>query len=243
MEEAEKEYKITYDLNPYSLSLNPDFLSRNPSFDFISIWDFNEGKGDITKDTSGMYNNGEIKNAKWTKGPSEYALEFNDANSVVIIPDSENFHLDGKDFTIAIKFTSMLPQNKRCFIYTKGWNSFWLNNVKNRWVFHLKDSKRRNLVISQPIENKWYFAILRVAQGREQKILLFDEKGLVKTAERKIGQTTGSDGNDLLIGQRILSKVNKTYFEGKIAEVIVFNRALSNNEILRLYENLSISQI
>jgi len=73
----------------------------------MGIWLLNEGKGKEVKDSSGNGNDGEIQGAKWAKGPSGSALEFNGSTDRVVIPDSDSLFAP-KEWTI----TSWIFVNK-----------------------------------------------------------------------------------------------------------------------------------
>jgi hypothetical protein len=58
----------------------------------VGIWLFDEGKGDVVKDSSGKGNDGKIKGATWTKGTFGKALEFNGTDNFVEVPDAPNLN-------------------------------------------------------------------------------------------------------------------------------------------------------
>jgi hypothetical protein len=47
----------------------------------IGIWLFDEGQGNVTKDSSPNKNDGDIKDCKWVGGKFGKALEFNGTSS------------------------------------------------------------------------------------------------------------------------------------------------------------------
>ena len=230
---AKKEYEIAYNLDPegnFANETSNGFISE-PLFDFIGIWDFKKDSGNIANDSSGNYNNGTLKNVKQIKTPSGYVAQFFKKKSFIVIPDAEKFRLDGKNSTVVFKFRPVFNNNRACFLYTKGRNEMCLNKKKERWLLRFNDPKRKRLVFKKKIEPKWYITVQRIIQGKEQKIMLFDRKGLVEEVSRKIGSTTGTDGENFLVGQRTSMLKKDIYFRGEIGKIMIFNRALSNKEI------------
>jgi len=60
------------------------------------MWLFDEGQGDIAKDSSGNGNNGKLKNGpKWVKGKFDEALSFGgpNSNNCVLAPDSKSLSM------------------------------------------------------------------------------------------------------------------------------------------------------
>jgi hypothetical protein len=68
--------------------------------DMVGIWLFDEGTGDIARDSSGNNHDGEIFNATWVEGKYGRALEFEgNGNSIVKVPHFDELNLE--IFTIA----------------------------------------------------------------------------------------------------------------------------------------------
>jgi len=237
--QADQERQIVDYLNPGYLKLSGGSLSLDsePSFDFIGIWNFNEGKGKIVKDASGRFNDGRIVDAQWVKGISGCGLEFDGIDDKVIIPDNKDTHLYGKDFTITM-WIKPVPQKKHRFVYNKGCPYLSLNNRDDTWVFQIKDTYgRKPARVSHPIRNKWYFVVQRVAQDREHKVWVFDGRELIVSKEKKVDKIVDAGIGDFYLGRRGWFTKDNANYEGKIDEVIIFDRALTDNEINRLYES------
>ncbi|MFQ6039537.1 MAG: LamG domain-containing protein [Candidatus Poribacteria bacterium] len=58
----------------------------------VGMWLFDEGKGDVAKDSSGNGNDGKIQGAAWAKGKFGTALEFNGTDDNVEVPDAPNLN-------------------------------------------------------------------------------------------------------------------------------------------------------
>jgi len=113
------------------------------SNNLVAYWSFDEGKGNVVQDESGMNNTGIILNGAWTNGISGSALSFNGVNSSVKIPNSQSLDLTTVG---AIEFWIKLPQEEDAVtqgaIIGKGggWNRpGWLvttiakNHIRFQW--------------------------------------------------------------------------------------------------------------
>jgi len=61
----------------------------------VGWWKFDEGKGGIVKDSSGLGNDGELVNAEWVDGKSGKGLSFMETGSYVKIPCRPSLNLGG----------------------------------------------------------------------------------------------------------------------------------------------------
>jgi tetratricopeptide (TPR) repeat protein len=243
-EEANKEYRI-------ACNLNHDYLSKARSddfkspFDLVGIWKLDEKSGCIAKDGSGNYSYGYINGAKWVNGISGSALYFDGIKDTVIINDNSSLHLDDKDFTITM-WVKPVSQKKYRFVYYKSRVNLDLYSDDTTWNFRLQtlQTGRRELKIGLPIEeDNWYFIVQRVEQGKRHEIWIFDRKGLIKK-EEKIEAVTyvGSDGYALQLSHpgesgNFTITSNDARFKGAIDEIMIFNRALTDVEIQKLFRS------
>ncbi|MCF7917119.1 MAG: LamG domain-containing protein [Candidatus Omnitrophica bacterium] len=206
-------------------------------FPIIGMWNFDEGKGDIAEDSSGMRNNGQIKGARWVKELDGYALSFDGKDDTVTFTGDESLDLDRKDFTIAM-WLKPQPQKKYRFVYYKWRPNLYLYKDDKTWSFELQDGQRNKpLKIRHLVKNKWYFIVQRVKQNKEYKVWLFDREGLIKAASREdIGISNGSDKKRFTLSRRGWHPENNACFEGCIGKVYVFKEAVSDKEIEKLYD-------
>lgn len=76
------------------------FISASAFSDIVGAWLFEEGKGDVAKDSSGKNHDGVITNGVWDKGIKGGGLRFG-PTSKMEVPDHKDFHFT-KKLTITI---------------------------------------------------------------------------------------------------------------------------------------------
>ena len=58
----------------------------------VGVWLFDEGSGNVAKDSTGKGNDGKIQGATWGKGQVGKALEFDGSDDFVEVPDAPNLN-------------------------------------------------------------------------------------------------------------------------------------------------------
>jgi hypothetical protein len=86
----------------------------------IGIWLFDEGQGNVTKDSSPNKNDGDIKDCKWVGGKFGKALEFNGTSSCIDIPHNESQSVSDDQISITAWFTQVVGGGVWCSIICKG---------------------------------------------------------------------------------------------------------------------------
>ncbi len=90
--------------------------------DLVGLWLFEEGKGDVVSDSSGMGNDGETEGEpKWVDGKFGKGMEFDGAGDMVVIPDSDTLEFD-EDFTLAVWINTEAAPGDPPAIITKGYH-------------------------------------------------------------------------------------------------------------------------
>lgn len=79
----------------FLLSLITIFISGSATSEIVGAWLFEEGEGDIAKDSSGRKHDGVLTNCKWDKGINGKGLRFG-PTSKMEVADHEDFHFTDK---------------------------------------------------------------------------------------------------------------------------------------------------
>ena len=207
----------------------------------VGYWKFDEGAGDIAGDSSGYENDGIlVNNPAWVSGLSGQALEFDGIDDYVTIPDSPSLDINGAGITFMAWIYSPEFHNFG-WIMGKGqtgpWDDmvWWLLPRSNGAVRYAIKSggstiERIDIPVGLAIDTWQHVAV--VYDGSHMRFYL-------NGAEADSFPKTGNlDVNDapMLIGLDGWNPWN--HYRGKIDEVKIYNRALSDEDIYAEYTAL-----
>jgi|GEM_PF-2320070 hypothetical protein len=235
-------------------------FSDSDKKDLAAYWSFDEDDNKTAHDKSGNGNDGKMYDIKKTQGKSKEAFAFNGTSAFVKIPGSTGGQPyaigDGhrstpvKSLDITEKITLeawIFPEddkNQGAYldgIITKG--GLFDKEASYQLYFNPRSSKVVG-VIRYGKEKKDYALISRAAEMNKWShvALTLDEKGNVdlwvngtpaESKELPKGKKMQSSGLDINIGGAYPNKYETRYFHGKIDEVRIYSRALSEAEIKR----------
>lgn len=223
---------LTGDIEFYAVQSrnNADFTCRDESL--VGHWRFNEGQGNTAYDSSGYGNHGTIYGATWASP----ALHFDGVDDYVNAGNNSSLALVDK-LTIEawVKFDGLKWVNS---IVNKGDETlnklYWLGHLPYYgdyiWFLEFGDNTARDTVkyYHTPNLGEWYHVAATFDNGLA-KIYINGAKQAEKTSA-----VTSMDTNDYsaIIGGYLGSSHS---FDGTIDEVRIYNRALSDSEILADY--------
>lgn len=189
----------------------------------VGYWSFNEGGGLAASDSGGGGNNATVNGATWTDGRRGKALSFNGASSYVSSP------------TISIANTITAS----AWVYSTNFsqNGFVIgkNNVNEQWELFFEATLLRwrggapitdTTYCNIPTNSQWHH--IAATQSGTDASLYID--GVLCDTGTVTAIANGSGTIDI-------GRFNGGYyFNGKIDDVRLYNRALSAVEILALYK-------
>jgi hypothetical protein len=211
----------------------------------VGAWNFDEGSGTVATDSSGNGLNGTIVDAAWDTGKQGSALLFNGVSSYVNIDGFKGINADRTDpnypiqqpFTIAkwIKTTaeagSMLTWGTHAGRQRLGWR---INNGALR-IEHQAGALVGNTAVN---DDEWHHVALVVSEGanlRTPATLLY--------LDGRPDSTSGGSGNPLELNADVDAGIgmratkSDRFFTGLIDEVVIYDRALTLEELLWLSGN------
>lgn len=207
--------------------------------DMVSYWSFDQGQGTIAYDSVGD-NDGAIDGATWTTGQLGGALDFDGSNDYVSIPHDPALNITG-DITIAA-WISFARAGVYEGIVTKCVGSgsrnvpydFRTHDLSEpQLAFVRADASGHERVYSKAYipTGQWHHVLVRV----ENNVPDFYVDGIItgKYVDTVFTKTPTGNTEPVLIGRRD----DGLYFGGIIDDVIIFNKALSAEEIQQLYLN------
>jgi len=221
----------------------------------VGAWKFDEGSGTIAYDSSGNNNHGTLYNGSnvcsnpptsgcptWVDGKFGKALQFDGIDDYVEAPDSPNLDLP-TSYTISawVYGTFQKPDdNPWNTVVVKGWpDNYGLWIHKNLFLHHCAtiSNERQCINSAEGIvpQNQW----IHVAATFDGIYMRTYLNG-TKVVEGYYPGTLSTSDAPLRIGRHI---PGWAYMNGIIDEVLIFNRALTDEEIKDLYSYYQNSEI
>ena len=190
-------------------------------------------------DKSGKGNNGTNHGASWINGKYGRALDFDGSDDYVEIPDDDS--LEPSDYITLAAWFKTEDYTRDLQTLMMKWEGY---NVCYRWSgsqpyiwFELRgtDDVTRALIDSDivgewNIQNNTWYHVVAVYDGQYMKVYINGEL----YQSKNVGSfTIKGSGANLVLGQ--VSWLGERYLQGSLDEVIIFERALSEDEVKSLY--------
>ena len=201
----------------------------------VAHYSFDEGSGPIVRDATGQSGDGKIHGAKFVKMQDGFALEFDGIDDYVEVPDSKNLQLDRVTLEAWVnskKNTGGSVASKNgCSSYRQNYAIKLGPNVVN---FRLVKCPRIGMY-SQTLgidKNKWYH-LVGTYDGNDIRIYI---NGVPKNTNDTGEFAVGTTDEPLYIGASFYGVKLGSFFEGRIDDVRIYNRALTAQEIASRYQ-------
>ncbi len=204
----------------------------------VGLWLLDEGAGKVAKDTSGNDNDGDlVDNPKWVDGKFGKALEFN-GTSDSMEANSDGLPLAADDRTIAfwVKSPNMAMGNK----FLVGWGNGAAQQM-SCLVMGLGNAPSRkpgfwgwgnDLPSNATLENDTWYHIAFTLEGTSGKLY---RNGELDSESTISGLNTPPDTKFRVANFTTVM----TAFAGSFDEVVVFDVALTEDDIKSLMQGLS----
>jgi hypothetical protein len=210
----------------------------------VSWWKFDETSGITAHDSADSHNGTVVGNSAWTAGQINGCLDFDGNGDYVDFGDIDQFEFGGNDFTIAFWFKKegthdIGPENSGYGIMVSKYN--W--SLGRQWSFSQAPDGKISFATfythtsgesitstnSYPVDQWVYCAGVR--DGPNKYLYL---NGIVDVNGPCQGVLTGRS-TKVLVGAIQDPSKYYNFFNGKIDDVRIYNRALSAAEIQQLY--------
>lgn len=204
-----------------------------PTYEFpeglVSYWSFDQIENNIAADASGL-NNGAVAGATAVAGVNGKALQFNGTDQNVVMPSSSSLNTTDNNISFSLWFArqSLSQGGSFAFINTKYILRMDANG-KISWNVYNPTWSSITIDYSNRIVDMNWHHLVATYDGESLKIYI---DGQLK----KEGSTSGdlhASNAPLIIGSQ--STIN--YFHGYIDEVALFNRALTQEEVVDIQLN------
>lgn len=203
----------------------------------IAHWELNTGNGTIAYDSVGN-NHGTIHGSTWINQKFVTAIQFNGYNDYIEIPDSTTLDIPEKEITISAWIRPDRIDKRQVILAKSNYNA-------DSWILEINPIDYQNGTINffiaasgidgnfgsnTTIDAKQWSHIVGVFDGNERKIYI---NGQLDTTQYISGQIPSNDEPVRIGGGGRMSR----YFEGLIDDVRIYSKALSDQNILGIYQS------
>jgi len=213
----------------------------------IAYWQMNEGSGNSIFDLTSYDNDGTIYGCAWTSGKFHSALSFDGINDYVSLPS--NIIKSSNNFTIALWFKRNRTGKEVLFCHLLGYalvvrTWYGYSTVPDNSIgVYMETQPSGAIGVGSPdtviTDNNWHhFIIVKRSDGDGIEMWLDGNK--ISNLVYEYGEEYKLDDLRLSSFYNEIGAYHSTsrnqYFQGKIDEVAIFNRTLSDIEIKNLYK-------
>jgi outer membrane lipoprotein-sorting protein len=199
----------------------------------VGWWKFDESTGTIASDSSGNGNNGTLKgNPVWrpTGGVSGGAIELSGKGDYVEISNESAFDINGQITISAWVNITDVPQ-EWTGIVTKGDSAWRLSTSFAQNIFHFGVSSSAYLNGQASVDSGQWHNVVCVYDGQKMSIYV---DGKIDFSRPWTGPI-GTNDFPVCIGENI--ELKGRCFHGLIDDVRIYNYALSQDEITKLFSS------
>ena len=215
-------------------------LFTQPTNGLVGYWPFNGNANDESPNT----NNGTTYNVTAVAdrfGNPASAYEFNGTNSYIQIPNNSSLNFGTNSFSISSWiYTETLPNSWKSIVNKGASGSIGYGveiSSSNQYIGSIQGNAGVNQHCYGSLAeiNKWVHLV--VVFERNNSLRIYVDNSIVEECGYSSGNATSVDNSRSLN----FGKYETWYFDGKIDDVRIYNRALSGSEIQELYlENETI---
>lgn len=218
-------------------------VSRPPTnLGLVGYWPMDEGSGLAAGDASGNGNNGTLTGTTWVNGKHGKALSFDGSTNKVIISNSSSLNISGSTITVSVWFKASNLSGKKILL-TKGsygyhWN-YGIGFDNYNLMFRHDNGDITSTAVSVSL-NTWHNFTGVYSGGNNY--YYFD--GVLIDTKSDQGWSEQLGDKQLTIGAAytLNSGIYSEFFSGLIDDIRIYNRALSQTEISKLYSSGQVSR-
>lgn len=221
-----------------------------PTNGLVGYWPFNGNANDL----SGNGNNGVVNGATLSTdrlGVINNAYDFDGNNDFIIIPNNSVFDSNNISFSLWISSSNLQRQvaivrtnfsNASNEHFALTFNFILQSEVSLCAKYNVPNCNAgqgwQYNTVNQNIMNNNFHHVVGTIEGNTMK--LYIDNLLTQTLTTSFPQTSSCWGGDIQIGRNWSNFTN--YFNGKIDDIGIWNRALTQAEITGLYTTLGAEQ-
>jgi hypothetical protein len=214
-----------------STSLTFTVTAVTPTVGLVAAYNFNQGTGTQLTDISGLGNHGAITGATWTtSGRNGSALQFNGTSNLVTVPDTNALDLTTNMTLEAWVYPTVAPTGWRTIIAKEmtGNVTYYLHactSSSNRPATGARIGSVDQVLYggTRLTANTWVH-VAATYDGAMQRLFI---NGVQVASRAQTGAMIVSTGAVRIGGNQMFGE----YFQGRIDDLRIYNRALSAAEI------------
>jgi len=207
----------------------------------VAEWHFDEGSGNIVKDSSGNGNDGTIYGATFVDGISGYALNFDGIDDYVdtaLLPPTVDLE---RTIVLWAKTTSM--KNMEAVSYGGGHSGFgnsfrcafnW-GGTEGVTIDTSNGAIRYDATVADGNWHYYAWVVPNIHNPTVKDVKVYKDADLLIKTEHSSNTKINTEARERLEIGRYWDEYR--YFEGEIDEVRIYNRALCAEEISTIYNN------
>jgi hypothetical protein len=228
-------YYVISATNSVGESLNSAQVNATPVRDLVAHWKFDENTGNTTADASGNNNVGTLVNTPtWTSpgkiGPAALSFSSTNLESVTAI-NSSSLNSPVKAISLsAWIYAANWSGNRRIIQKGNADNQYRLLAEFGFFKFHLTGVD--SLTAPLPPIGVW----VHIAATWDGSIMKLYTNGILQASLTAAG-TIATTSDLLAVGKKNTSGVAGDYFDGKLDDVRIYNRALNAAEVASIMTN------
>jgi hypothetical protein len=199
----------------------------------VAYWSFDEAEGTTAYDSSGNGNDGTLENGvQWVDGKYGKALEFDGVDDYVDI--GNNQFLPTTAITISMWIQTSATDEVDLFISDQSYSTYTFRIEDNEFYFRIipqtsTTSGQTIITSTSSVSDNYWHHIVGTWDGSDMKLYI---DGSLNVSESMTTSPVSFNSDNAELGRFPSSAA---YYNGKIDEVAIWNRALSSEEISRLY--------
>ena len=228
------------------LGITTNLMAQVPSYvpsnGLVGWWPFNGN----ANDESGNGNNGTVNGATLTTdrfGNANQAYGFDGVNDIISLQNSSNFNFNnGKAISFWVKINAfpisgesiLISQQSSSSTSAIGFNISVSSSGKLNYRIGNGSSTTYSGVLNNSVSlNDWYHVVCQY-EGGIQSVYF---NSLLINSSIQPSALVGNPNLSLVIGDDTWGAVNANNFNGSIDEIAIWNRSISNCEILDLFHS------
>lgn len=202
----------------------------------IAHWNFDEGRGQIAKDVTGNGHDAALKQVDWVPSPRGYALRFDSKADLALYGQVESMNLSG-DMTLAVwvKTDATVEPRTNRLIFGDGGAGIERNlnlrisgygDLRFEWADGVRSASL--LAPADLLNGTWKHVVVTCDSARRQALMYVDGQVVA-------GMSMPMPISKAPVKQRLTGWFYNGYFQGDLDDVRLYARALSRDEVGKLF--------